>query len=54
MVRSARRGSPPAVDAWRNAVVVGGAERGRGGIVAEHYIFYRLATPPGSVLLPSG
>jgi 4-amino-4-deoxy-L-arabinose transferase-like glycosyltransferase len=54
MVRRARHGPPAPDPAWRGAALVGGADRGRGGIVAEHYTFYRLTTPPGAVLLPSG
>ena len=54
MVRSARRGPPVNEAAMRGAAMVGGADRERNGIVAEHYRFYRLATPAGAVLLPPG
>jgi hypothetical protein len=52
LVRSARRDDRLSGTHWPNATPAGGAVRARAGIVAERYLFYRAATPPGAVLLP--
>jgi 4-amino-4-deoxy-L-arabinose transferase-like glycosyltransferase len=55
LVRSDRRAGPPDPAIWPGAVRSGTAARGRGGIVAEHYTFYRVNFPRqgGAVVLPS-
>jgi len=53
LVRSARRDDPVSGALWLHATPAGAAVRARAGIVAERYLFYRAATPPGAVLLPA-
>ncbi len=53
LVRLARRTDALSRATWRQVVPFGGAARARDGIVAETYLFYRAAAPPGAVLLPA-
>jgi hypothetical protein len=52
LVRSARESGQPDRRIWPSAIQAGSATRGRAGITAETYLFYRAATPAAAVLLP--
>ncbi len=56
LMRSARRAGPPDAKVWPGAVRIGEIERGRGGVVAEGYVLYRVGAPLGvpAVTLPAG